>query len=273
MSVKRWIPRQKREVQRWLFDWEELAVQLSVEERYSSPTDIQPVNVISLMRTEGRKSETVSSIQQQGITYEIFLAVDGLAGFDDDILKKYAGKKRRKRLERISNMPYEDAIRLYQSSTVKGADVSLKAAIHESLRFGCFLSHVMLWQKFMDFHLPYGVVLEDDVLVSIDFSKRLHSLLTSLPSSWDLLYLNGCFKKFGPEIASGVKLAQGSLCTFGYAISLNAIQKLMASSLEQSDKPIDHVLDSEISRGKLLAFHAVPPLVDVILEMESTLAY
>ena len=273
VSVKRWIPRQKREMQRFLFDWEELAVQLSAEERYSSPTEIQPLHVISLMRTERRRSETVTSIQGQGIAYEIFLAVDGLAGFDEDMLKKYAGKRRRKRLESISNIPYEDAVQLYQSYTVKGAVDSLKASIHESLRFGCFLSHVMLWQKIMDFHLPYGVVLEDDVLISTNFSKRLYSLLTSLPSSWDLLYLNGCFKKFGPDFASGVKLARGSLCTYGYAISFNAVQKLIASSLEQSDKPIDHLLDSEISRGNILAFHAVPPLVHPITEMNSTLAY
>jgi len=275
VSVRRFIPRQKKELQRWLFDWEELVIQLNAEERYSVPKEVQNVKVISLMRTEGRKSETVSSIQQQGISYEIFRAIDGLAGFHENALSQYAGQKRRERLQKLSTLGYEDKMQLLQSFTRSGADISLKAAIHESLRFGCFLSHVMLWQEMMDSQLPYRVVLEDDVLVAENFSQRLHSLLQSLPASWDLLYLNGCFKKFGPDFAaSGLKLARGSLCTFGYVISLNAVQKLMTKSmLGHSDKPIDHVLDMEISRGNIVAFHAVPPLVNVIDEMESTLAY
>jgi len=275
ISVKRFVPRQKRELQRWLFDWNELAVQLSAEERYSSSTEVQLVKIISLMRTEGRNRETVSSIQQQGVSYELFEAVDGLIRFDDDILSKYGGRKRRERLKKISTMSFEDKVKLYQSSTFNLPDISLKAAIHESLRFGCFLSHVKLWQEIMDSKHPYGIVLEDDVLVASNFSNRLHSLLHSLPASWDLLYLNGCFKKFGPDFAPGLKLARGSLCTFGYVISLNAIQKLLLdeSSLYHSDKPIDHVLDMEISRGHIFAFHAVPPLVNVIYDMESTLAY
>jgi len=271
--MKRVIPRQSRELKRWLFDWEEFAVQLSAEERYSDPIEIQPVKIISLPRVRGRESETVSSIQHQGISYEIFNAIDGLAGFDDDTLM-YAGQRRRERLEKLSTLSYEEAVRLYQSLSFKNADKSLKAAIHEALRFGCFLSHVKLWQEIMDSQLPYGVLLEDDVLVSSNFSHSLHSLLLSLPASWDLLYLDGCFKKFGPDFAYGVKLARGSLCTHAYAISLNAVQKLLiGSSLKRSDKPIDHVLDTEISRGNIVAFHAVPPLVTVIYDKESTLAY
>jgi GR25 family glycosyltransferase involved in LPS biosynthesis len=274
VSLKRFIPRQKREMQRWLFDWEELAVQLNAEERYKSPKDVQLIKVLSLMRVERRKSETVSSIQQQGISYEVFRAVDGLAGFSEEVLKQYAGRKRRERLEELSTVSYEDAVQLYQSLTINGADSPLKAPIHESLRFGCFLSHVKLWQEIMDSNLPHGIILEDDVRISSNFSMRFHSLLHSLPVSWDLLYLNGCFKKFGPDFAPGVKLARGSLCTSGYAISRKAVQKLLtASSLVHSDKPIDHVLDIEISRGNIIAFHAVPPLVNVIFGLESTLAY
>ena len=102
----------------------------------------------------------------------------------------------------------------------------------------------------------------------------MHSLLQSLPVSWDLLYLNGCFKKFGPDVATGVKLARGGLCTYGYVISQKGVSKLLTStSLIKSDKPIDHVLDTEISRGKLLAFHAKPPLISIMYEMKSTMAY
>ena len=67
-------------------------------------------------------------------------------------------------------------------------------------------------------------------------------------------------------------VSRGSLCTFGYVISSGAVKKLSAA-LERSNKPIDHILDEEILRGKLIAFHAVPPLVEVIPNLESTLAY
>ena len=120
--------------------------------------------------------------------------------------------------------------------------------------------------------IPQLTVLEDDVTIGANFSSRLRDALQSLPATWDLLYLNGCFKKMGPAFAPGVKISRGSLCTFGYVISTGAVKKLSAV-VEQSNKPIDHVLDEEISKGKLLAFHADPPLVEVIPDMQSTLAY
>ena len=40
-----------------------------------------------------------------------------------------------------------------------------------------------------------------------------------------------------------------------------------------SDKPIDHVLDSAISTGRILAFQVHPPLVVHRSDMVTTLAY
>lgn len=261
-------------MQRWLFDWQELAAQLSAEDRYIDSSNALLVKVISLQRTENRKSRTVSSLNEQGVPHAIFEAIDGLAGFSDETLTRYAGRRTRERLQKLSAKNYEDALQAHRNGVMHLFDGSLRASIHDALRLGCFLSHVTLWQEISELTVPYMVILEDDAVISSNFSRRLHDTLEYLPESWDFLFLNGCYKKIGPDFAPGVKLSRGSLCTFGYAVSLSAAKKLLSgSSLLHSDKPIDHVLDAEIVQGKLFSFHAEPPLVDIISTMESTLGY
>ena len=271
VPMSRFVPRQTREIRRWLIDWEELAAQLSAEERYGVSLDAMRVKVVSLQRTEQRKSQTVSSLGKQGVPYEIFEAVDGLAGFSEEALAKYAGKRRLKRIQKLSDMSYAEILQAHKSEHLSEP---LKSSIHESLRFGCFLSHVMLWEELLESASPYLVVLEDDVILTSHFTIRLLGTMELLPVSWDILFLNGCFKKYGPDFAPGVKLSRGSLCTYGYVISLSAVKKLLSgSSVRQSDKPIDHVLDVEISRGNIFAFHVEPPLVEVVSTIQSTLGY
>jgi GR25 family glycosyltransferase involved in LPS biosynthesis len=271
VSVRRFIPRQHREIRRWAFESTELCVQLKSEERYALLEENLVVKVISLKRVKERQIQTAYSLQEQAVPYEVFAAIDGLTGFPEGALKRYAGIKRQKRLLKLSTKSCEEARELY-GSIANISDESMRESIHESLRFGCFMSHVLLWQELLESQIPQLVVLEDDVTVASNFSRRLRAVLQSLPVTWDLLYLNGCFKKMGPDFAPGVRISRGSLCTFGYVISSGAVKKL-SGALERSNKPIDHILDEEILRGKLIAFHAVPPLVEVIPNLESTLAY
>ena len=149
----------------------------------------------------------------------------------------------------------------------------LRRSLHERLRFGCYMSHVFLWQNMLRENLPFAVVLEDDVAISANFSREVKSKLETLPSDWDLFYLNGCFKKFGPTYDTGIRHSRGGLCTFGYVISAKAAGVLLQDAVFHSSKPIDHVLDEEVLSGRLLAFHADPPLVHTLPKLSSTLAY
>ena len=135
------------------------------------------------------------------------------------------------------------------------------------------MSHVSLWQKISREELPFEVILEDDIEISANFTELVRSGLETLPLGWDLFYLNGCFKKFGPLYTAGIYLSQGGLCTFGYVISRNGVFKLLQQAVFHSSKPIDHVLDEEVLTGRLLAFHAEPPFVHQLMTLSSTLAY
>jgi len=272
VSVKRVIPRQQKELRRWSFDWAELFAHLKAENTYTVLENNLTISVISLDRARERKDQTISSLRQQAVSYEKFEAVDGLYGFDDEALFKYAGNRRLKRLRAMSGKSYQEAKEIYSSIDDGRIDRSLKESLHESLRFGCLLSHVMLWNEMQRKHIQQLVVLEDDVTVAANFTSRVISVLHSLPESWDLLYLNGCFKKYGPHFALGVTLSRGGLCTFGYVISSRGANKLLLA-LEYSDKPIDHMIEEEVLKGKVIAFHADPPLVESIASIKSTLAY
>jgi len=271
VSIKRLIPRQQKELKRWSFDWMELLVQLKAENTYTFSEKSVNINVISLQRTEERKHQTLSSLRQQRISYEVFEAFDGLTGFRNKTLLKYAGKRRLKHFQALSGLSYEE-VKALHDKVHEITDRSLLDSLHESLRFGCLLSHVMLWKKMLDAQVQEMVVLEDDVFLLPNFTSRLVAVLQSMPESWDLIHLNGCDKKFGPRYALGVTLSRGGLCTFGYAISTSGAKKLLLA-LEYSDKPIDHVLDEEVLAGHVFAFHTDPPLVLSIATLESTLAY
>ena len=56
-------------------------------------------------------------------------------------------------------------------------------------------------------------------------------------------------------------------------ISRRGAKVLLGNGALRSDKPIDHMLDEEVLSGRIVAFHAEPPLVFVKANNPSTLAY
>ena len=156
--------------------------------------------------------------------------------------------------------------------TKRPSHIWMRRSLHERLRFGCYLSHVSLWRHVIRAEAPLAIVLEDDAVVSSNFASALVLILEKLPIGWDVLFLNGCFKKFGPAFADGIRQSRGGLCTYSYVISAKGAFTLMRRSTLRSEKPIDHVLDGEILAGRLLAFHADPPLARTVPK-RSTLAY
>ena len=135
------------------------------------------------------------------------------------------------------------------------------------------MSYVVLWQKIVQRHAPFAVVFEDDAMIGANFSSRLKERLERLPANWDILFLNGCYKKFGYVFDDGLRQSRGGLCTFAYVISVKGARYLLHHAVLHSNKPIDHVLDYETLTGRLLSFHADPPLAHVSSHKASTLAY
>lgn len=87
------------------------------------------------------------------------------------------------------------------------------------------------------------------------------------------LRVNGCFRRLGPVFSKGLRLSRGGLCTFGYVISRKATDIFLTHAALKSEKPIDHMMDEEVLSGRMLAFHADPPLVYTRRDVKSTLAY
>jgi len=255
-------------------DWEGVNAKLLVEERFKTEARGPEVRVISLSRAGERRSLTAASLQQAGIEYRVFVAVDGLAPINESYLSKYAGPKKAKRIKLTESFTHQEILRIHASlSYTEDVDEKTRFSLHERLRFGCYLSHVFLWETVVAEDLAFLVILEDDVSVPTNFRSQLFQTLTSLPKSWDVLYLNGCFKHFGPTFRKGLFLARGGLCTYGYVISRKGAESLLHHGALHSNKPIDHMLDEEVLSGNIVAFHADPPMVVLEDNITSTLAY
>jgi GR25 family glycosyltransferase involved in LPS biosynthesis len=61
----------------------------------------------------------------------------------------------------------------------------------QPISWGCWQSHVQILQDAMMDGLKSFLVLEDDVVFSDDFSKRVEPAMLAVPDDWDQLYLGG----------------------------------------------------------------------------------
>jgi GR25 family glycosyltransferase involved in LPS biosynthesis len=255
-------------------NWERVCEQAQTERKYYLGESELDVYLISLRRTPWRKLRTVRSLQLQNISFKVFDAVDGLLELEHDVVSSYAGRKKRSRLSRTEGMDREELKQL-QIQYIKGElrDENVRSSLHARLQFGCYMSHVKLWLQMLRRESRLFVILEDDVLLERDFVPRLVSLLRQLPSTWGVLYLNGSYKKYGPRYSEGLVISRGGVGAFGYVISSKAASHLLQDAVFRSNKAIDHVIDGEVLSGRILAFHAIPPLVQLVPELRSTLAY
>ena len=272
----RLLPRTQREFRRhFLNDWRYALNKAQGRPKYHVGDVHFQVFVISLERMPERKRETVRALEIQGIQWTTHQAVDGLDDLDMVTVTKYAGYKKRKRLAVTTGIGPAQLVSLkrdYDNS--ERVPTHLRISLHERLRFGCYMSHVLLWQKLLQMDMPHAVVLEDDAVITDKFSDELNARLRKLPDNWDILFLNGCYKKFGYVFDDGVRQSRGGLCTFAYTISLKGARYLLQSAVVRSEKPIDHVLDYETLTGRLISFHADPPLAYTSSHaLMSTLAY
>ncbi len=116
-----------------------------------------PIFVINLERSADRRAAMAASLEQLGVNYTFFKAVDG------------------KTLD-PSSLPDYDSLR---RKLFFGRDLSLG-------EIGCLLSHRAVFQHMVDHHIPCAVVLEDDVTIANDFPAVIQDLC-ALPVAWDVV--------------------------------------------------------------------------------------
>ncbi len=114
----------------------------------------------------------------------------------------------------------------------------------------CFMSHVSIWQKMVDEHIPHLAIFEDDVYLGQNADYFLSSD-TWIQSDWHIVKLEAFSRKIVHEL-KGIdlgkqrrlfKLKGRHVGAAGYILSLNAAQYLIAL-LRQAEikEPLDHLL-------------------------------
>ena len=255
LQITRWIPRMMREFERSSVRWENKLKKARLLALYNNTCEPR-VHVISLARTRARRAQLTEELHNERAQFDVFTAVDGSMDLAYRDILRYAGPKKQQKMTSITplNTPSE------------------KNEQHERLRFGCYMSHVRLWELQIELSTPHQVILEDDVHLREGFLEDINHALQNLPIQWDIFYLASCHTKVGGFLRPGIRQVKGALCTHGYVISLSGAIKLVGKYALNSEKPVDHMLDEVICRSLLVAFHADPPLV-FPQAASSTLAY
>ncbi|GLP97280.1 glycosyltransferase family 25 protein [Paraferrimonas sedimenticola] len=192
------------------------------------------VLVISLAQDSARRENISSQLQQLGVSFEFFDAVDGRLG-EHPLLARYHKR------EFLLN---------YGRDAQPG-------------ELGCYASHFLIWQRCVELNQPIAV-LEDDIALYDNFIKGFElakSLTNELgfirleepdrSSKWQLAGANQGF-----EFRKFIKMAQR---TSGYMIS-PAVAKAFIDASERFEFPVD-VFIRNFHKHQMPLFDISPPIL------------
>jgi glycosyl transferase family 25 len=144
----------------------------------------------------------------------------------------------------------------------------------------CYLSHYCLWQKVIEYNLPYLMVFEDDIY----FSKSGKTLLNNfawLPNDFVVIKLETMHGRV--MINKGINIMlDHKLCHMksshmgmaGYIISQRGAKKLVEMIQELGvDRPVDHIMFDKLIEQKASKVYQVSPALciqDKIYNEQST---
>jgi glycosyl transferase family 25 len=131
--------------------------------------------------------------------------------------------------------------------------------------FGAFLSHQTLWKHLSEKSVaedPAYLVLEDDILLGLDFKTKLANLLKRTPSDWDVLLL-GYLKPTWigtPEEGEFTKIST-FWGVYAYVIRGSTLKRILPY-FDTIGEPIDTLMERYGQNGKLNIYAVSPPLVN-----------
>lgn len=137
--------------------------------------------------------------------------------------------------------------------------------------FGCYLSHMRIYEHMFQNDIGVALVLEDDAKFQPDFGRSLEQVFEEVPDGWQQLYLGGQFlkaKKVQPKVVSTHLLKPFNVNrTHAYVVTLTGARTLYRE-LQDFDawkqKPnhhIDHRMGLIHESGTFPVFAASPWLV------------
>lgn len=207
---------------------------------------VMPVFVISLKRSQDRRDYIAAQLQQQGIAFSFFDAIDG-SDKSNPLLKRYNYTKR-----------------LWLTS----------GKMPTNGEIGCYASHYSLWQKCVDMNQPL-VVVEDDSGIASNAARNLE-LVAEKVEKYGYLKLEGLIRgeTITMEESKHYRISRMS-DNFGgaraYAIAPWAAQKLLRGSQSWS-LPVDNYIGAPYFHG-MESYHFSPEIVGNDDEFETTIQF
>ncbi len=174
------------------------------------------IYVINLKKDVERKENMIKQLEQNNLKYEITEAVNG-SELDLEKLKK------------------ENIIKVTYYQLKKG-------------QYGCYLSHINIWKKFLETDKKYCLVLEDDAILCENFNMKINHMIWELNkldvskpiNNIDIIYLipntlcknifseDECNRTLeGPNIRNVRKPLHLGYCAGAYIMTRKGAEKLL----------------------------------------------
>lgn len=141
---------------------------------------------------------------------------------------------------------------------------------------GCYLAHMRAIDAFMHCGAEFGIILEDDGALMDGFEDVIEAL-TAKPKLWDVVKLNRRHNGLPVRCA---KLTDTHALVSYFSKQAGAVGYLLnrkaGARYQQKMLPMQVPYDHAFDRGHALGLNilgVVPPVVDHVLEMPTTIAY
>jgi len=274
------FPRRVHKLRRRFVQWDKILARQKVVPKFDFVTEEKDelhLHIISLRRKAERSEKLLHTLKTHNISFLLFDAIDGLEYFDSEDINMYANKKRKNVMLLRWIRTKDHFSRLDEEYKMKKISRRDKIAYHERLKFGCYMSHVKLWQKLISINnWKFITVLEDDIHIPnpASFVENVRNAIQMLPNNFDVFWLNSCNGVAGGFLARGIRQYRGGSCAMGYVVSRKAAHQYVFEKARKTHIPIDFIMNNDIYIGKMYAYIADPPLINLSdTSASSTLGY
>jgi glycosyl transferase family 25 len=140
---------------------------------------------------------------------------------------------------------------------------------------GCALSHIRAWQQVLDQGWQYGLIFEDDVILTETFVEDLRARMPEVPPDFDLLYLgSGLTAPHHVRAFVSTHVFEPHYPREGmyaYVVSAKGAHKLLEKPfpMHMANGGIDTAVGKLVRKRMMKAYHFLPPLCRADLETPS----
>jgi glycosyl transferase family 25 len=133
---------------------------------------------------------------------------------------------------------------------------------------GCFLSHILVWEKIKNQNIKNSLVLEDDIKVKNSWDNIFSILNSKHINHFDIIMVGHCHEPEKGELVEtndhyAIHKTTRALCTHAYIISYNGACKLLEHiKNKKSSMGIDEELAEAVLKNIITSYSIYPSLID-----------